>query len=92
VNAHITLGAAALLGALILATGLVRWAVWPTRQRNLARARSVWPLAPGAVITQAYAWCPVCRMDLPGTVHGTVHGTAYLCPHGHLITTTQGDQ
>jgi hypothetical protein len=80
VNEHITV-AASLVGVLVLATGVVRWAVAPTRARNLAGGhRSVWPLAPGAVIVQAFAWCPVCSMNLPGTVHGTT----YRCPYGHL--------
>ncbi|UOB09132.1 hypothetical protein MQE23_08710 [Streptomyces sp. HP-A2021] len=77
---HITVGAASLFGALVFATGVVRWAVAPTRARNVAaRQPSTWPV-PGAVIVQAFAWCPVCRMDLPGTVHGTT----YRCPYGHL--------
>ncbi|WP_033307387.1 hypothetical protein RFN58_07130 [Streptomyces iakyrus] len=79
---QITLGAASLFGSLVVAVAALRWAVAPTRARNLAaRHRSVWPLAPGAVIVQAFAWCPTCSMDLPGTLHGTT----FRCPHGHLV-------
>ncbi|MGW5616215.1 hypothetical protein [Streptomyces sp. NPDC003877] len=78
---HITLGGASLLGSLVVAVAALRWAVAPTRARNVAaRQASTWPLAPGAVIVQAFAWCPTCRMDLPGTVHGT----SWRCPQGHL--------
>ena len=76
----ITAGAASLLASLLGAVGLARWAAVPARRA--AVARSVWPLAPGAVVLQSFGWCPVCSMDLPGTVHGD----AYLCPQGHLIT------
>jgi hypothetical protein len=51
----------------------------PTGEHRLTAPRPAWPAAPGTAIPQAIAWCGVCRMELPGTVHGTV----FRCPQGH---------
>lgn len=71
---EITLGAASLMGALVIATAAVRWAVHPTA----ARARHA--RVHGAALVQQWTYCPTCATTRPATVHGT----AVRCDAGHL--------
>ncbi|MEU8756267.1 hypothetical protein AB0C88_37845 [Streptomyces chartreusis] len=93
-NDYITVGAASLLGSLILATALVRWAVAPTAARNrragettieipLAGLRA-WPQpTQPALGTQAFRRCGGCRAEVPVVVHGDAH----RCEQGHVTIT-----
>ncbi|MFI0233098.1 hypothetical protein [Streptomyces sp. NPDC017086] len=74
-TSEITLGAAALMGALVLATAAVRWAVSPAA----ARARRT-PRVHGAATVQQWAYCPACA----GVTPATVHGALLRCDTGHL--------
>ncbi|MFJ8538115.1 hypothetical protein [Streptomyces sp. NPDC093591] len=60
----------------------------PTGLHQLAVPRPVWPAAPDTVVAQAFRPCGPCGMELPVTVHGD----AWLCPHGHLNTTTPREE
>ncbi|GHH29985.1 hypothetical protein [Streptomyces rubradiris] len=71
----ITLGAASLMGALVIATAAVRWAV------RLAAARPRHAPVHGAVMVQQWTYCPTCGTTLPATVHGTT----LRCDAGHLV-------
>lgn len=80
---QITLGAASVMGALTVGTALVRWAVAPVSVgRHRARTVTVlddasldellgeWP-GPvlGAVVAQAWRWCPSCVREEPSVLH-----------------------
>ncbi|HEY9353733.1 MAG TPA: hypothetical protein VIP28_10795 [Nocardioides sp.] len=96
-NDYITVGAASLMGALVFATGLVRWAVAPTAARNrranettieipLAGLRT-WPEPmPVLLGTQTFRPCGGCR----GEVAVVVHGDAHRCDRGHVTITRAG--
>ncbi|MEU3529397.1 hypothetical protein AB0E62_37090 [Streptomyces sp. NPDC038707] len=72
---EITLGAASLMGALVIATAAVRWAVRPTA----ARARHA--RVHGAAMVQQWTYCPACARQMTATVHGST----LRCDAGHLI-------
>jgi hypothetical protein len=73
---QITLGAASLMGSLLLATAAVRWAVSPAPVRGRHRREY------GAAVPQQFVHCPTCKT----TCAATVHGTALLCTEGgHVI-------
>lgn len=97
---EITIGAASLMGALIGATALIRWAVAPTAARNRRATETTievplaglkqWCPEPahGALAVQAFAWCPLCRADVAVVVHP---GGAHRCDRNH-VTITTGDR
>jgi hypothetical protein len=70
---QITIGAASLMGSLVVATFAVRWAVAPTAVRNRREY--------GAAAPQQLVNCPACR----GVTSATVHGTLLRCTEGHQI-------
>lgn len=74
-NDRITAGAAALMGSLIAATGMVRWAVRPVPARGRHRREY------GAAAPQQLVHCPACG----GTTSATVHGQLIRCTDGHQI-------
>lgn len=76
-NDYITVGAASLMGALVFATGLVRWAVTPPVRRGRHRAAADvtvplaelmpdWP-APG-VVRQGFGECEPCADVTAGVI------------------------
>lgn len=87
---QITIGAASLMGALVLGTGLVRWAVTPPRQKGQHRAsRSVYvPLAGlmPAWPEPRFAYCSGCGSEVPVVVHP---GGAHRCDCGHVTITPE---
>lgn len=68
---QITIGAASLMGSLIVATAAVRWAVRPVPARR----------AYGAAAPQDFAYCAQCRAEVPVIVHGDL----LVCDNGHQI-------
>lgn len=81
---RITVGAASLMGGLIVGTGLMRWAVAPPKAHGRHRAARVavldevaleellppWPQpAYGAAVAQAWRDCPHCAKATAGVVH-----------------------
>jgi hypothetical protein len=94
---RITVGAASLMGALVFATGLVRWAVAPTAARNRRSSETTikiplaglqrWPeLTPVQLGMQAFRPCAGCRAEVPVVVHGDAH----RCDRGHITITPAG--
>lgn len=77
-NDYITVGAASLMGALVFATGLVRWAVTPPVRRGRHRGRGDlvvplaelmpdWPPVAG-VRKQGIAYCEPCGEVTAGVI------------------------
>lgn len=99
-NDQITVGAAAVLASL---TGLVRWAVTAPREsgRHAAgRTTAVlddasldellgdWPEpAPGALVAQAWRWCPSCVRVEPCVLHAD---DCWRCGHCLQVTVAGG--
>lgn len=86
---QITIGAASLMGALVLGTGLVRWAVTPPRSKGQHRATRVEEYVPAHVLVpalarQVFADCRGCQAEVPVTVHP---GGARRCDRGHVTIT-----
>ncbi|KOV86103.1 MULTISPECIES: hypothetical protein [unclassified Streptomyces] len=72
---EITIGATSLMGALVLGTAAVRWAVRPAPVRGRHRREY------GAAMVQQWTHCPACARQAAATVHGSV----LRCTNGHLI-------
>lgn len=70
-NDRITAGAAALMGALVVGTGMVRWAVRPTPSQR--------PY--GAPADRRIVDCPQCAAPAAATVHGSL----LRCDNGHDV-------
>ena len=91
---EITLGAASLMGALLVATAGVRWAIRPVPEgrHRPQRVRPVEEYVPASTLipafagtgwpTTAFAHCVECQ----GTVPVVVHGAAHRCDRGHVTT------
>ena len=102
-TAQITIGAAAVMAALVGATGLVRWAVTPVREPGRHRAATTtavldeasldellgdWPKpAPGALVAQAWRWCPSCLRVEPSVLHAD---DCWRCGHCLQVTFAGG--
>jgi hypothetical protein len=101
---EVTAGAASLMGALVFATGVVRWAVTPVAKPGQHRARRSRPVRrveeyvpAGHLIpafagagwpNTAFAYCTGCHRTVPVVVHDSAH----RCDRGHVtIHTTTGD-
>lgn len=72
---QITLGAASLMGSLVVATAAVRWAVRPVTERGRHRREY------GAAAAQDFAYCLPCGAEVPVTVHGDL----LVCDNSHQI-------
>ncbi|MFF4834050.1 hypothetical protein [Streptomyces sp. NPDC001315] len=83
---EITIGAASVMGALVLAVATIRWAITPPAAAGRHRARRCtvledasldellgsWPQpAHGAAVVQAWRDCPTCEHATPGVVTET---------------------
>lgn len=73
-NDHITAGAAAVMGALVAGTGLVRWAVAPPRPRlsddDLLGPPTAYTTAiehAPAPLRTGFAYCIPCGLETPGS-------------------------
>jgi hypothetical protein len=102
VTPETTIGAASLMGGLITAVAMARWAVSPRRTRGRHRAGDrfvplgellpAWPQpARGAVVAQAFRHCPPCGRVVAVVLH---QGGAQHCDNNHLTNphTVRGDQ
>lgn len=92
---EITIGAASLMGALVGATAVVRWAVRPVSAgQHRGRRRPAEELVPAGVLIPAFAgsgWptagfahCVECRRTVPVVIHGQAH----RCDAGHTTIHT----
>lgn len=104
--AEVTVGAASLMGALVFATGVVRWAVAPVpesgrerprRQHRARRVRRVEEYVPAGYLIPAFAGAgwpqPAFRhcIECRSTVPVLVHHGAHRCDaYGHVTITTIG--
>lgn len=81
---EITIGAASLMGALIVATAVVRWAIRPVsvgRHRTervrpveaYVPARDLIPAFAGGWPTTAFAHCVECHDTVPVVIHNGAH-------------------
>ncbi|MET7458081.1 hypothetical protein ABZT03_40810 [Streptomyces sp. NPDC005574] len=80
---EIQLGAGAVLGALITATGAARWYVRPITQPGRHRAPRALPVP---VIEQAFRFCLPCGVETAAVLH---RDGSHTCTEDH--TTAQGD-